>query len=74
MISRCPICSRPREVELEFCSLHLAAIRNLEERFEGSRLALGENLSKNEYFETLRNLAETGDAVKRVIDHLQTRN
>jgi hypothetical protein len=58
---------------LEFCSLHLAAIRNLEERYEGWRLALGGDLSRNEYFEHLRNSAETGDAVKRVIDHLRSR-
>jgi len=45
----------------------------LEERYEGWRLALGENLSRKEYFELVRNLAETGNSVKRVIDHLQTK-
>jgi len=46
-------------------------MRNLEEHYETWRIALGENLSRSEYFDCLRDLAETGDAVKQVLVHLQ---
>jgi hypothetical protein len=48
-------------------------MRNVEQQYESWCIALGENLSRIEYFERLRDLTETGDAVKRLLDHLQSK-
>jgi hypothetical protein len=48
-------------------------MRNLEQHYETWCVALGEGLSKDEYFDCLRDLAETGDAVKQVLAHLKSK-
>jgi hypothetical protein len=48
-------------------------MNNLEQRYGSWRIAFGDNLSKNEYFERLRDLSGTGDAVKSVLNYLQSK-
>jgi hypothetical protein len=73
-VDECPICRRPRDPELEFCKLHFIAASNLERQFESWRIACGGKLEKAYYFEQVRNLAETGGAVKKVIDFMRNKS
>jgi len=67
MVDQCSLCEKPREAESEYCSLHEAALTNLEAQYGKWLKAFGEGLSKDEYFSKLLSLDETGDAVKRLI-------
>ena len=54
----------------EFCSLHNTALLNLEHGYSFWQQAFG-SLSKDEYYSRLEHLPETGEAVKKVIQHLR---
>jgi hypothetical protein len=73
MIEECPICGTPRKAESEFCSLHSDAMKNLEQQYEVWQVAFGETMSRDEYYDRLRNLAETGNAVKRLVEYIQSK-
>lgn len=67
MVDQCSLCEKPRETPSEYCSLHEAALTNLEAQYAKWLKAFGEDLPKDEYFSKLLSLDETGDAVKRLI-------
>jgi hypothetical protein len=67
MVDQCILCEKPREPHSEYCSLHQAALTNLEAQYAKWIRAFGEGLPKDEYFSKLLSLDETGDAVKRLI-------
>jgi hypothetical protein len=67
MVDQCFVCEKPRELHSEYCSLHEAALKNLEAQYANWLRALGGVLSKDEYFSKLLSLGETGDSVKRLI-------
>ena len=70
LVDECPICHRPIVPQSEFCSLHLQAIKHLEEQYERWQAAYDGNLDRREYFERLLHLGETGTAVIDVIEYL----
>ncbi len=67
MADQCPLCERPRESPSEFCSLHNAAMRNLESAFSSWNKAYEGRISKEECFDKIKVLPETGQSVKDVI-------
>lgn len=67
--AQCPLCERHKEAS-DFCSLHESARRNLEAAYGTWNKGYG-NLTKEEYYEKVENLDETGRAVKEVIQHLR---
>jgi hypothetical protein len=69
-VDACPICGRPKDTQ-DFCNVHSAAATNLERQFENWSIAFDESLSKDHYLDNVRNLHETGEAVKKVIDNLR---
>ncbi len=71
MVDQCSLCEKPRGAHSEYCSLHEAALTNLEAQYAKWLKAFGEDLSKDEYFSQLLSLDETGDAVKRLIMRTQ---
>ena len=70
MGDECSICRKPNEATAEFCPLHSAAMNNLTLQYERWRFALGEDLSKTDYYNQVRELSETGNAVKNLIAQL----
>lgn len=70
MSGLCPLCQRKSEDGTEFCSLHNTALMNLERAYSFWSKAFG-SLSKDEYYSRLEHLPETGEAVKKVIQHLR---
>jgi len=72
MVDQCSLCEEPREPHSEYCSLHEAALTNLEAQYANWQLAFGGGLSRDDYFSRLLSLNETGDAVKRLIMRDQT--
>lgn len=70
MSDECSICGRPREAKAEYCPLHLAAMNNLTLQYERWRSAMGEGLSKTDYYNQVRELPETGNAVRNLIAQL----
>jgi hypothetical protein len=73
MVGRCPICARTSETTGEFCTLHNAALRNLERRYIQWNEAFGGNLTKDDYYARLLTLNETGPAAKTLIKYLRER-
>jgi hypothetical protein len=73
LVDQCSLCTRPRESPSEFCSLHDAALRNLDAEYASWRKAFGGSLRKDEYFAKLLSLSETGGAVKKLIEHIQNK-
>ncbi len=69
MADQCSLCQGPSQSSSEYCSLHLAALANLENAFAAWRKSYGGNLSEEDYFAMLEKLSETGAAVKAVIRH-----
>ena len=57
--------------ESELGSLHLQAMKNIEDAHERWRTAFGEEIGRLEYFDQLLCLEETGVAVKKVIEYLR---
>ncbi|HXZ90896.1 MAG TPA: hypothetical protein VEG61_07525 [Candidatus Dormibacteraeota bacterium] len=45
----------------------------MERQYEAWRVAFGETMSRDDYYDRLRNLTETGNAVKVVIEYLQNK-
>ena len=72
MADQCSLCEKSREPHAEYCSLHEAALTNLEAQYANWQFAFGGGLSKDDYFSRLLSLNETGDAVKRLITRNQT--
>ena len=70
MGDECSICRRPREAKADYCPLHLAAMDHLTLRYDRWRFAIGESLSKTDYYNQVRELPETGNAVKNLIAQL----
>ena len=73
MADQCPLCERPRDSPSEFCSLHDAALRNLESAYPAWNKGYDGKLSREEYFAKVATLPETGRSVKEVIRHIQTK-
>jgi len=71
MDDQCPLCERRKAESSDLCELHGRALANLEDAFASWRNAYGEDYSKELYFKELETLAETGQAVKEVINHLR---
>jgi len=72
MVDQCSLCEKPRQPRSEYCSLHEAALTNLEVQYANWLIAFGASLSKDDYFSSLLSLNETGDAVKRLITRNHT--
>jgi hypothetical protein len=66
----CLVCQRSSKNGTEFCSLHNIAFMNLEYAYSFWSKAFG-SLSRDEYYSRLEHLPETGEAVKKVIQHLR---
>lgn len=73
MSGLCPLCQRKIEDGTEFCSLHNTALKNLEHAYPFWQEAFG-SLSKDEYYSQLEHLPETGEAIKKVIQHLREKS
>jgi len=73
MVDHCSLCEKPREPHSEYCSLHEAALTNLEAQYAPWLMAFGGSLSKDDYFSKLLSLNETGEAVKKLIMRNQTK-
>jgi predicted amidophosphoribosyltransferase len=71
MPDRCPLCERRIETFREFCSLHQAALKNLEDGYATWSKGYGPSLTKELYYTKLESLSETGQAVKDVIKLLK---
>jgi len=71
MGERCPLCERDREPSKQFCSLHNSAFRNLEDGYGKWVRALGNKLTKEEYYDKLETMQDTGQAVREVIRGLR---
>jgi hypothetical protein len=70
MPDRCLICERLRALSSEFCSVHDAALRNLEAVYPTWNKGYDGKLSREEYFAKVATLPETGRSVKQVIQHI----
>lgn len=70
MPDHCPLCENLKQTESEFCSLHNAAQKGLEEAYPAWKKAYG-NLTRAEYLRRLEALNETGATVKDVIRYLR---
>jgi len=73
MPDRCSICERPRDRSSEFCSVHDAALRNLESAYLAWSKGYDGKLSKDEYFAKVATLPETGRSVKDLIRHTRAK-
>lgn len=73
MADRCSLCERPRDSPSEFCSLHDAALRNLESGYPAWNKGYDGKLSREEYFAKVATLPETGRSVKEVIQHIHAK-
>jgi len=71
MVDHCPLCERLKEPSPEFCSFHNAALKNLEDAYSSWSKAYDGKLTREEYYEKLTALAETGRTVKNLIEHLR---
>ncbi len=71
MTERCSLCERRIEKE-QFCSLHNNALRNLQQGYKVWNEAIGD-MTKETYYSELEKHAETGHAVKEVINYLRHR-
>jgi len=71
MADQCPLCERPRESAFEFCSLHEAALRSLDDAYHAWNRGYNGKLSRKEYLAKVASLPETGQTVKEVIQHIQ---
>jgi hypothetical protein len=71
MNKQCPLCERRIGESFELCDFHQTALKNLENAYINWKNAYGVAFSKELCFEKLEALAETGEAVKDVIQYLR---
>lgn len=71
MAERCPLCERDKEPSKQFCSLHHSAFANLEDAYGKWLRAFGDRLTKDQYYDRLERMEETGQAVRDVIRGLR---
>jgi len=71
LVDECHICRRAAVSKSELCTLHLQAMKNIEDQYQRWRTAFGEEMGRLEYFDQLLCLEETGVAVKKVIEYLR---
>ncbi len=69
-ISRCSICERRRADESEFCELHEAARRNIDQACQKWLDAYEEGLSRSEFLQRIMENDATGEAAVEVASHL----
>lgn len=73
MPGQCPICERRIETQHNFCSVHQAAVKNIEDGYATWLKGYGPSLTRELYLAKLESLPETGQAVKDAIRIIKRR-
>lgn len=71
MADHCALCDRAKEPTSDYCSFHNTARINLDNAYSTWKKAYGGNLTKDEYFNRLEKLSETGGAARELIRYLR---
>ena len=69
---QCQLCERRKEPSSDFCDLHKSAFENIESAYPAWSKAYG-RLTKQEYYDRLEGLNETGRGVKDIIQYLKSK-
>ena len=72
MSDQCPLCARRKEAPSDLCAFHSAAFRNLEMAYSAWTKAYGSLLTRDVYYSRLLERAETGQAIKDLINHIRS--
>ena len=72
MEKRCPLCSR-KALKMGYCEIHSQAHENLKAAYQIWLRAFNEKLEFEEYLNAIYNLRETGEAVKEIIEEINSK-